>query len=168
MENVMRKPEIMVISDSDLLASPTVVEELNLSIVSEEDVKDISHRELFTLTRGGTFNSVALWFNVRFETEAKSLSLSTGPSAPPTHWKQTLIPLEKSKNLKKGDKILCDLFLDQSQENLRQYVIQFEILDEENTELHPVPCLCHSYKCDSALALINALNDDDDDNIEEI
>uniref|UniRef100_A0A0K2UAB2 type I protein arginine methyltransferase n=1 Tax=Lepeophtheirus salmonis TaxID=72036 RepID=A0A0K2UAB2_LEPSM len=169
-ENVRMKPEIVYIEDSNLLSEPKAVTKLNLNWVSEENVNEISLRELFTLSQDGSFNSVVLWFDVTFDAASTdesitihSSTLSTGPSSPSTHWKQTIIPLEVNKELKIGDKILFDLFLDQSKENPRQYVIELELLDESNDELHPVPCHCHSYRCDSALTLLNALNGEDDD-----
>ncbi|CAB4069336.1 unnamed protein product [Lepeophtheirus salmonis] len=148
-ENVRMKPEIVYIEDSNLLSEPKAVTKLNLNWVSEENVNEISLRELFTLSQDGSFNSVVLWFDVTFDAASTdesitihSSTLSTGPSSPSTHWKQNHHT---------------------SRENPRQYVIELELLDESNDELHPVPCHCHSYRCDSALTLLNALNGEDDD-----
>ena len=80
------------------------------------------------------------------------VTLSTSPSADPTHWKQTVIVLPEDSSVETDEILGWEIKMAQSSSNKRQYALQLEILDP-STEEHPTPCNCEMAKC----ALIKAL-----------
>ena len=123
------------------------------------------------------YQGVCLWFDCTFQPpeEAKTeeqeeeengsgqvVVLSTSPSAPATHWKQTIIRLPAPIDVEEGDIIGWELSLEQDAHNPRRYVIQLDLLDAETDE-HPVPCRCGAARC----AIIVAFMDKEDQEMEE-
>ena len=84
--------------------------------------------------------------------------LSTSPSSPVTHWKQTVVLLPRSLAVDPSDHLGCKVTLTQSGDNRRHYDIELELLDEEESEEeeddHPVTCDCGQMKCRLIKALM--------------
>ena len=103
----------------------------------------------------------------------EEVTLSTSPTSPPTHWKQTVCFIPASVSLSKGEIIYCKLSLSQDDGNKRHYNMSLEMLDcldsdesdtdnfdddddeDEDASEHPVPCDCDMARC----RLIKALTE---------
>jgi hypothetical protein len=77
-----------------------------------------------------------------------TISLSTAPWDPETHWKQTVIMLGNSTTFEAGDIMGWEFIMEKSDDtsSSRAYRLQLRLLEED--EEHPVPCLCGSVKCE--------------------
>ncbi|TRY63454.1 hypothetical protein TCAL_00873 [Tigriopus californicus] len=151
------KPEVDVIQPEQILSEPTLVAEFDLRWVETEEIKSVSQKRFISATATGSFQGLALWFDCDFrpfvETEwVTCATLSTSPSCPSTHWKQTIIVLPVSTDIEQDEVIGWSLTLTQTEGNARHYAIQLEVLDPAVDE-HPTPCGCQMAKC----ALIKAL-----------
>jgi predicted RNA methylase len=54
----------------------------------------------FVCHRHGRFDGVAGWFDLEL---GANVFLSTSPSSEPTHWRQCIFPLERPRNVKRGE-----------------------------------------------------------------
>jgi len=82
------------------------------------------------------YQGVCFWFDVQFPTT--DTTLSTSPSSPITHWKQTIIVLPTQIKVEEGDAVMFNLQLQRSSPNSRHYSINLEILDSQH-KTHPNP-----------------------------
>ncbi|XP_076058408.1 arginine methyltransferase 8 isoform X2 [Oratosquilla oratoria] len=96
----MSKPEVCLVPESDLLAEPVCVKTFNLRWVTEEEAFEFSETTFVDTITSGKYHGLCLWFECDFDgrdydedgVEFGSLvTLSTAPSVPPTHWKQTVV-----------------------------------------------------------------------------
>ncbi|KAK3879447.1 hypothetical protein Pcinc_015980 [Petrolisthes cinctipes] len=100
LKSKLTKPEVHDVTESDLLAEPTCVKKFNLRWVTEEEIQLFSTTTFVGITRPGAYQGLCLWFECSFDgrqynEEGEELgtviTLSTSPSSPPTHWKQTVV-----------------------------------------------------------------------------
>ncbi|KAF0976553.1 hypothetical protein FDP41_004452 [Naegleria fowleri] len=137
------KSKVDVISPSQLLIkNPIVVKELDLKTVTKDDLTYIDcecHITIDNITDESTQQFVhgfCIWFDVIFM--PKTVTLSTSPFAPATHWKQTImmlpqpLPIPSSKKLPK-----TTLVMTPSDSNERHYDLSLDIPDafKENDQL---------------------------------
>ena len=104
-----------------------------------------------------------MWFTVRFPS---GLVLSTAPSAPPTHWKQTAIVLPEERTVEDAEPLAWELTLTRDPEAHRHYNIELTLLDPEK-EKHPAPCNCHMTKCIVIRKFMEQQEDAEDDEFDE-
>jgi len=92
--------------------------------------------------------------------------LSTAPSAPPTHWKQTTIVLPSEREVEEKEPLAWELKLTRDASARRHYDIHLSLLDPEE-EKHPSPCDCYRTKCIVIKSfLAQAEGDDIEDEVE--
>ena len=158
------KPEITVIDKDALISDPVEIRELDLCTVTCEALSSISSKKFVSINKNARFQGLAIWFDVQFEYWEEgwtNVSLDTSPMAPPTHWKQTIVPLfrnESDEELVEQDEIIGWQLSLMRTVDARHYGIQVEILDPAEVE-HPLPCECKSAKC----TLIAKLLEDNED-----
>lgn len=144
------KPEIMVVPPGDLLHEGTVIAWFDLNEVSMEDLNELVFSEIIVAQYRGRYQGICLWFDVTFPTNdtGETVTLSTGPTAESTHWKQTviLLPDQYQENVETNEPIAFNLTMKRNDENQRQYKLEFTILDPNDVE-HPIPCDCDLTKC---------------------
>lgn len=144
------KPEIMVVSTSDLLHEGTVMAWFDLNEVSMEDLNELVFNEVIVAQHPGKYQGVCLWFEVAFPTNdtGETVTLVTGPTADPTHWKQTviLLPDEYQETIEPHQPVAFNLTMRRNDENQRQYKLELTIEDPNEVE-HPIPCDCDLTKC---------------------
>ena len=165
------KPEVDVLDASRLLSDPVELVSLDLTTVTSEELSNISDKKFVSCNKTSKFQGLSLWFDVRFENLNvdgwREVSLNTGPCHPPTHWKQTIVPLfqaeEEGENVEEDEIIGWSISMIRTvdDKNLaRNYAIQVEILDPAVDE-HPLPCGCKSAKCTLISALLDQDSEDD-------
>jgi hypothetical protein len=123
---------------------------------------------IFTVTeKSGKFQGVCIWFDVTFPRDENiekdtAVILSTGPSDPVTHWKQSIIVLPDTAcdEIEKGEPIALHLVLKRSEQYSRRYNMTLSILDPEKEE-HGLPCDCIMTKCILTKAHLMSMDVDD-------
>lgn len=85
------------VAAQDLLARPQVFHDVDLAVHEHVSVR---HKLLFPIVRPGTLHGVAGWFEVQL---CPQVTLRTGPTDPPTHWRQAFFPLRTPIQVVTGD-----------------------------------------------------------------
>jgi protein arginine N-methyltransferase 1 len=88
------QPVIEVISEGDLVTEACDLVSLDLMTATVSDL-EIDRPFSVRFLREAVLGGFAVWFDVHFEGAESSLILSTSPSAPNTHWCQTLFLLRQ-------------------------------------------------------------------------
>lgn len=144
------KPEIMVLRPEDLLHEGVVMAWFDLNEVTLDDLNEFIFNEVIVVQTPGRYQGICLWFEVTFPTndDGDTVTLSTAPSAEPTHWKQTIIllPDQYQEAIEPHEPVAFNLLMKRNEENQRLYKIEVTILDQNDVE-HPVPCDCNLTKC---------------------
>jgi predicted RNA methylase len=163
-QNKQQSPQIISVDHNELVAQPEMIKQFDLMHVTSEDVKQFESKFFTSSTENNLCRGIVLWFDCEFPTNVKSdpnsLVLSTSPSCPSTHWKQTVIALPTEISLKAGDVIGFNIKLSQSVSNHRHYNIEVKVLSDD--EEHPVPCNCGLARCKLIKAFMQEHNEFDD------
>lgn len=163
-EQKSSKPEILNVNETDLLHSGTVVAWLDLNEVSVSDLDAFAFKEVIVIQQPGRYQGVCLWFDVEFPANDNGdvVTLSTRPSEPDTHWKQTIIllPQEAQEDVDVRDPIAFELSIRRNEENSRHYNLEVTLIDQEQIE-HPLPCDCVLTKCILTKAHLASVQDSD-------
>lgn len=145
-----KKPDIRLIQGKDLLHHGTIVAWLDLNEVTTDDLNQFEFKEVIVAQVDGRYQAFCLWFDVQFPVNDDGLmvTLSTAPTEPDTHWKQTviLLPDHAHQEVTAKDPLALSLLIKRNECNPRHYNIELEMLDPEAVE-HPLPCDCVLTKC---------------------
>ncbi|KFB43014.1 AGAP008846-PA-like protein [Anopheles sinensis] len=153
-EQCSSKPEVLTVASEHLLHEGHVMTWLDLKEVTSEELNSIEAKEVLVAQREGKLQGFCIWFDCTFpaaesdEQMSSEVILSTNPSAPETHWKQTviLLPEQACEELEARDPVAFSLTMTRNQETNRRYDLQLTLLDAE-TEEHNLPCECQMTKC---------------------
>lgn len=146
LQNKQNSPQIMLVSNTELLSEPELIKCFHLMRCGLEDLRTIQTKHFISSLRKDICRGIVLWFDCEFPSaDAEGVVLSTAPDSEPTHWKQTVIVLPVTIELDAGDVIGFSVEFAQSKENYRHYHIKFEILGDDVE--HPVPCKCGTARC---------------------
>lgn len=144
------KPEIMVVPAENLLHEGTAMAWFDLNEVNLNDLNEFVFNEVTVVQREGRYQGICIWFDVTFPTndDGETVTLSTAPSAEPTHWKQTviLLPDQYQEHVEANEPVAFNLTIKRNEENQRQYKLEVTILDPNEME-HALPCDCNFTKC---------------------
>lgn len=142
---MIEKPCVEHLSKSQLIDDEEkILASFDLKTVKIEDLETIQGYNIdFTAHKACNLHGFAFWFDVVFTTDSDSVTLSTAPGSPETHWKQTIALLpqavdsyiqnrsEKSENgaltLKENDEFGCYVILTQTDDNARCYEIDIGV-----------------------------------------
>jgi len=175
MENKMSggAPEVMVVGAEELLAAPVTITEYDLRWVQLDEVTAVKDKKFVSINKQGSFHGLCVWFQADFNPlfydddvaeQFRRVKLDTGPSAPATHWKQTVIVIPSADSEVDIDEVIgWELSMVQSQENPRHYELGLSLLDPELDE-HPIPCRCQMGRC----ALFAALMEKEDEELQDL
>ena len=94
---ILGRMSLAEVDQAALLATGQRVADIDLARVESPEVA-ASLR--FEIERGGTIHGLAGWFEARLST---SVSISTSPADPPTHWKQAFFPFREPVRVVPGD-----------------------------------------------------------------
>lgn len=146
------KPEVSIVKAEDLLSDPVLVADFDLAWLGTDEIEQVDSRSFTSIicNEPAAYQGVCLWFDCSFDwpdrIPSTPVTLSTSPSAPATHWQQTIIVLPSSIDVEEGDLIGWQLTLKRSLEHRRRYQIELKLLDPDEEE-HPVPCSCGQSRC---------------------
>jgi protein arginine N-methyltransferase 1 len=87
----------------DRLAAPCVVSHSDLS---EVERVPLVFQGQSAISRGGTFHGLVGYFRAGL---APGVVLSTSPEEPPTHWRQTFLPMEEPVAVKDSDEVCYEI-----------------------------------------------------------
>ncbi|XP_053673039.1 protein arginine N-methyltransferase 6 [Anopheles nili] len=147
-------PEVLTVAPQHLLHEGHIIAWFDLMEVSSEELNTFEVKDVLVAQRTGKLQGFCIWFDCTFPGNEQDhhmlehTSLSTNPSAPETHWKQTVIPLpqEACEELEERDPVAFSLSMTRNKETKRRYDLQLTLLDPEKEE-HHLPCECHMTKC---------------------
>lgn len=127
-----RESLVRLVPPGEVLAEPQLLARFDLASVAAADLK-VVYRDLgFEASRAGTLGGLCLWFAVEFEGQAAGrppVVLSTAPSAPPTHWKQTSVMLPEPLRVEAaGDPVRFAVTVAADPENERMYDFSVDLL----------------------------------------
>ena len=121
-------PQVTVLEQDALLAQPRCVDEADLHVIPAAEAGRCGDELVFVATREAVCHGYALWFECDFfakrpsssgegadddglgdmgEGDEPAVVLSTGPEAPPTHWKQTVVLLPEQLGATPGARLDC-------------------------------------------------------------
>ena len=172
-EVLLSKPVIKNIKSEQMIDEEQILASFDLKTVNIKDLESIQKYDLeFSAIKDSTLHGFAFWFDVVFDTDEDPVTLHTGPSSEPTHWKQTVALLpeaiysyaqnnnlgENELVVKENEIIKSFVILNQSDDNPRNYEIDIgvdlgknvneeESSEECDEEEHTVPCNCENIKC---------------------
>jgi len=126
----LASPEVMTISQKSLLAEPQKLLSIDLQYVNAADVCTVMASLDFVVLRNDLMHGFALWFDVQFDGR-HPVTLDTSPSAPSTHWQQTVILLPSALLVNRDSLVQCRMLLQQA-ENHRCYNITVELLEDDD------------------------------------
>ncbi len=148
-----KKPEVLVVPESDILSEDNVVSFLDLLDIERSDLDTIEFKEVIVSKKAGKLQGICIWFDVMFPTNetdpnSETIVLSTSPRSEATHWKQTviLLPDQAVDTIEEKTPVAIHLVVKRNENNPRHYNLDLTLLDAEKEE-HPLPCFCHLTKC---------------------
>lgn len=156
-----QKPLTETVPSESVLADSEVVCWIDLREVSHDDTKNYTLKHLAVAIKTGKYQGICLWFACNFPSlSGEPVTLSTEPSEPETHWKQTTIVLPGSIDVELGTPIAYEICLKRSEDSSRRFDIQVTMLDPEEIE-HPEYCTCYMTKCILVRAVLDKYDNAD-------
>ena len=129
------QPVITALSPQQCLSTPELVTHLDLLFVGMDELENITGSFSFRSSKNDVLHGFACWFQVEFEGPGcDTVTLSTGPEADETHWKQTVVMLPYPLLVCKEEQVNCVLSLRQDAAKPRWYNISIEMPDDESEE----------------------------------
>jgi protein arginine N-methyltransferase 2 len=142
------------LSPDELLASPAAaaapVFQMDLHTVTVADLEVIAGTFACTVSRAGQLNALGSWWDVAFDDPERSEphhahTLSTGPAAPQTHWKQDLLLLPAALPVAAGDVVTGSLRLVRHPALRRHMRVQVHVEVRDAAGASCAPPLDHTY-----------------------
>jgi len=128
-QKCLTSPQVMTVSEKSLLAEPQQLLSVDLHYVNAADVCTVMASLDFVVQQNDLMHGFALWFDVQFD-GSHSVTLDTSPSAPPTHWQQTVVLLPDTLLVNRDSLVQCRMLLQQA-DNHRRYNITIEMLEDD-------------------------------------
>jgi hypothetical protein len=132
-QRLLSEPLITDVKPAQLLAPPAQVACIDCATVTLAELRDGAFGGAlpFLASRSGVCHGYAIFFEVIFpaaEGAAEGVTLSTAPSAPSTHWRQTVVWLPEMLMATEGSSRLdCTLTLRSDAEQPRMCVLELEV-----------------------------------------
>lgn len=117
-------PKVKVIQTSQLLSEPYLTQVLDLKTVQKKDLEKMTTKFICNVNKDGLMHGLCIWFEVGFtplDQKDNQVILSTSPSSPKTHWKQTTILFPEGYEITAGTPVPGKLFFAKDEENKRRY-----------------------------------------------
>ncbi|CAF1543740.1 unnamed protein product [Rotaria magnacalcarata] len=123
---------IETIEPSQLVHDAQLIQSIDLRTVRIDELQSMRSFCEFTIDNTCIISGFCFWFDCYFSTNdnssiLRSTRLTTNPSSPKTHWKQTLVFLPEDIYPLKNDIVPVNIKLKQSAANRRQYDLTISI-----------------------------------------
>ncbi|KAJ8971805.1 hypothetical protein NQ317_010780 [Molorchus minor] len=122
---VLKEGFIEIISHEKICTNSVIVTEIDLKTCSV-NASIFSSKFTFTANKNAILTAIAGYFDTFFDLE-HTVSFSTGPHAPKTHWQQTVFYLGETIDLKEGDTIEGTLSCTRLTKNVRGLLVTITI-----------------------------------------
>lgn len=99
---VMQEPISDIVQDSAIATTSSRLIEIDLHTVKREDL-NFTTAFSFKATRKDFLHAFVAWFDVTFRCCSPPVSFSTAPGRPYTHWKQTVLYLDETIVMNRGE-----------------------------------------------------------------
>ena len=130
----LSEPLIKELELKNCIAESELITHLDLLYIGQDELLNITGSFSFKSNANTVMHGFACWFDVEFEANgAETVTLSTGPQAPPTHWKQTTVMLPHPLLISKGEEIECQLSITQSKDSPRRYTISIAMPEDDDS-----------------------------------
>ena len=130
-EKSLSQPSILEVKEDYVLAEPELVTHLDLMYVEANDLQTVLGSFGFNIKKNAVCHGFVCWFDCLFEGD-EDVTLSTAPSAPSTHWQQTVLFMPDAYFVNKGETLGCQFKMTQDEKIERRYNLSLEILEEES------------------------------------
>lgn len=125
-EHCRTEPLVDFVDAEALVTDAAPLLELDIAAMTTAEQDFGRNFELVAL-RTETVHALAGWFDVDFPTDTSVTSLTTAPSAPTTHWKQTLFYLPRPLKVRKGERLRGRIEVRQDAVRKRSLRIRIEL-----------------------------------------
>lgn len=119
-----REALVSIVDPKQLCSDEATFYALDMYTVQENDL-DFTSSFCLTIAQSCTVRSLVIAFDTFFEDQ--KVTLSTSGSAPPTHWKQTVLPLQRGIECQSGEEIKGTLHASRRAVNKRSYTIRLDL-----------------------------------------
>lgn len=121
----MAEPLVDIVDNGAVCTSHCKIIEFDLNKVTVEELAFASNFKL-KATRDDTVHALLAWFDIEFPSDSKDgiVEFSTGAHAPYTHWKQTVMYLPETLDIKHGEIITGNLACQPNAINNRELDIE--------------------------------------------
>lgn len=138
---LIEKPLVETISTSQLIDDDKkILASFDLKTVDAAELESIQQYNInFVASKKCNLHGFAFWFDTIFTTDSETVTLSTGPESPETHWKQTIALLPEALDafirnksndylqLNEDDEFECYVIMNQLDDNDRCYEIDIGV-----------------------------------------
>eukprot|EP00052_Salpingoeca_macrocollata_P011826 m.91344 g.91344 ORF g.91344 m.91344 type:complete len:461 (-) comp18215_c0_seq1:30-1412(-) len=125
-EENFRQPVVEYIEPHHLLGEP-VCTEFDFLSLTEDDLQEIRIPFEYTFTNPTLVHGIATWFDVVFRGSQHSVTLSTSPRAPLTHWYQVRCLLKKPVLLPPNETMCGELHMKANRKQSYDIVLRISI-----------------------------------------
>jgi protein arginine N-methyltransferase 1 len=120
---VMKEPLVDYVNRDMIMSDSALILDLDLVTCDKADV-NFANKYSLKMRYKDRVHGLVGWFDTGFTRLTKPVVLSTSPYRPNTHWKQTVLYLEKDLNVNVGDVLEGSVAIRQSKENFRELDIK--------------------------------------------
>ena len=147
-----QQPDIALIKPEDLLSTAHLIKAFDLTQITSQELDSIDSKTIVVAKKNGLYQAICVYFICTFpsfdcdKNGSVTVTLSTAPAEPETHWKQTIIALPEQIEIESKEPIAWEMSIVRDMQYRRHYDIRVTLLDA-STENHPLPCNCYLTKC---------------------
>jgi len=122
----MQEPLVDVVDGNQVMSTTARIKAIDIASVKEDD---LSFKSPFRLvaTRDDFCHALVVSFDMEFSKTHKKIFFSTAPTAPYTHWKQTVFYLNDVLSVKKGEELRGEFSCKPNAKNPRDLDIQIHL-----------------------------------------
>jgi protein arginine N-methyltransferase 1 len=120
---VMKEPIIDYVHKENIISDTCCILDLDLVRMKKEEV-NFSVKYKLTMAYKDRLHGLVGWFDTAFSDLKNPITLSTSPYKNGTHWKQTVLYLEKDLIVREGDVLEGSIAIRQSEANFRELDIK--------------------------------------------
>jgi protein arginine N-methyltransferase 1 len=137
------EPLVDTVNPDQICTEPCEVKSIDIMTVTKDDLAFEADWQLMA-TRDDYLTAVVLYFDVGFTKIHKPIWISTGPRAPYTHWRQTVMYLHEQLTVHKDECIKGTFFCSPNPVNHRD--LDFQIAYNFHSKADGVKEASHSYR----------------------